>query len=256
MRACPNPTYSICRSHNLTISIPERQAHNSIATPTMLTIVESIPVVKLPVLAANPVCTPGAAVPVRVLEPAPASPVGVGLSSSPGTTVTAVTVDLLPSGNVVVRTIKLDFEAGLLATEARDETEESKLEAIVDEGGATVPIVDASPPTVVITTMPEESVKVYTDPAERDGGSVDDAGEGTSEVISGASSVLVEVMEAGRVAESGLAVDFVFGMEGPLSLVLSAGPGVIEVCSVVKSTVGVGDSVGGVVLVNVAFKLS
>lgn len=218
--------------------------------------VKSIPFVRLPVRAANPVCTPGAAVPVRVLEPAPASPVGVGLSSSPGTTVIAVTVDLLPSGKVVVRTTKLDFEAGLVATEARDEMEESESEAIVDEEGATVPIVDASPPTVVITIMPEESVKVYTDPAERDEDSVDNVGEGTSEVVSGASSVLVNVTEAGRVAESGLAVDSVFGTEGPLSLVLSIGPGVIEVCRVVKSTVAVGDSVDGVVLVNVPFTIS
>lgn len=232
------------------------EAHNSIATPAMPPIVKSIPVARLPVLAADPVCTPGAAVLVRVLEPAPASPLGVGLSSSPGTTVTAVTVDLLPSGKVVVRTTKLDFEAGLLGTEARDETEESESEAMVDEEGATVPIVDASPPTVVITITPEESVKVYTDPAERNGDSADDAGEGTFEVVSGASSVLVSVMEAGRVAESGLAVDSVFGMEGSLSLVLSVGPGVIEVCRVVKSTVGVGDSVGGVVLVNVPFTLS
>ena len=97
---------------------------------------------------------------VWVLKPAPASPVGVWLSSSPGTTVTAVTVDLLPSGKVVVRTITLDLEAGLLATGALEETVESELEseAIVDEEGATVPIVVASPLTVVIRITPEESV--------------------------------------------------------------------------------------------------
>lgn len=166
----------------------------------------------------------------------------------------AVTVDLLPSGKVVVRTITVDFEAGLVATEALDETEESEPEAIVDGEGATVPIVDASPPTVVITITPEESVKVNTEPAGRDAGSVDDAGEGTFEVTSGASSVLVNVMEADR--ESGLAVDSLLGMEGALSLVRSIGRGVIEVCRVVKSTVGVGDPFGGVTLVNVPFAFS
>lgn len=219
------------------------------ATPP---IVKSISFVRIPVLAATPVCTPGAAL-VRVLEPAPASPVGVGLSSSPGTTVTAVTVDLLPSGKVVVRTTTLDLEAGLVATEAPVETVESESGGMVDEERVAVPIVVASPPTVVITITPEESVKVYTEPVERDGDSVDDAREGTLEVVaSGAGSVLVNVTETGRVAESGMGVDSVLGMEGSLSL----GPGVIEVSRVVESIVGVDDSVGGVVLVKVPFTIS
>ena len=216
--------------------------------------VKRISLVRLAVLVANPVCTPGAAVPVRVLEPAPASPVGVGLSSSPGTTVIAVTVDLLPSGKVVVRTMTLDFEAGLLATEDLDETVESESETILDEEGVTVAIVVASPPTVVITMTPEESVNVYTEPAGRED-SVDDSREGALDVVSGAGSALVNVVETDRV-ESGAGVDSVLGMEASLSLVRSIGPGVVEVCRVVKSTVGVGDSVGGVVLVSVPFRFS
>lgn len=166
----------------------------------------------------------------------------------------AVTVDLLPSGRVVVRTMTLDFEAGLLATEALDETLESESEAIVDDEGVTVAIVVASPPTVVITTTPEESVKVYTEPAGRED-SVDDSRAGALDVESGADCALVNVMESDRV-ESGAGVDSVLGMEASLSLVRSIGPGVVEVCRVVKSTVGVGDSVGGVVLASVPFRFS
>ena len=96
---------------------------------------------------------------------------------------------------------------------------------------------------------------MYTEPAGRDGDSVDDAREGTFEVASGVSSVLVNVMETGRVVESGVAVDSMLGMEASLSLVRSVGPGVTEVCKVVESSIGVGN-VGGVVLVNVPLKFS
>lgn len=247
------------------------KAHISIATPTTPAIKQSISFTRLPVLTATPVCTPGAVVAVRVPKATPASPVGVALSSSAGTTVTAVTVDLLPSGKVVVRTTRLDLEAGLLTTEAPEETvdleseAELESEAVADGDGVTVPTVVPSPLTVVTTTTPAESVKVNTEPAERDGESVEDAKEGTSEVASGADSAPVEVMLAGRVAKSGVAVDSVMGVEAPLSLVRSSGIGsdvtvaasvasVLEAGGVADSTLGV--AVSGTALVKVPFTFS
>lgn len=206
--------------------------------------------------------------------PTPASPLGVALSSSPGTTVTAVMVDLLPFGKVVVRTNTLDLEAGLLTIEAPDETvdldsdSDSDSEAVADGDGVTVATVVPSPLTVVTTTTPAESVKVNTEPAERDGESVEDAKEGTSEVAPGVDSARVEVMLAARVAELGVAVDSLMEVEAPIWLVRSSGVGsdvtvaasvalsVLEAGGVVDSTVGLGVSVGGIALVTVPFTFS
>lgn len=152
-------------------------------------------------------------------------------------------VDLLPFGKVVVRTNKLDREAGLLVIEASDEKVESGLEATVDEGGVVVPIVFASPSTVVIIITPEESVYVYTEPGVRDGDSVDETTEGALDVAWGA-SVLVNVMETTGVAELGAAEDSVLEPEAPPSLVRSIGAGVVD------------GSFGGVALVSVPFKFS
>ena len=76
----------------------------SIATPTAPPNTTIISLPTLPVRVATPVCRPGAPGLVPVAAPAPAVPLG-GASSAPGagTTVTAVTVLLLPSARVVVR---------------------------------------------------------------------------------------------------------------------------------------------------------
>jgi hypothetical protein len=183
--------------------------------------------------------------------------------------VTAVTVDLLPSGNVVVRTNMVDLEAGLLLTEAPDVLVEP--DSAVEEG-VTEPIVVASPSTVVTTTAPNEFVKVNTDPAERDesvsSDDDEDSGEGTSEVASGAGSLPVEVVVTGEVAEPGVPVDSVLegvaswldrslGRDTEVAVTVSLALSGLDVTGVVGSTLGVEDCSGGVTaLVSVPFVLS
>ena len=224
----------------------------------------------LPVLPASPVCTPGVVLPVWVSDATPASPVGVALSPSPRTTVTAVMVDLLPSGKVVVCTYTLDLDAGLLVTEPSDETVTPESEAVTDGDELAGPIVDASPPTVVTMIMPAESVKVNTEPAGRDRDSIDEFGGGASELASGADSVLVDVTVTGGVVESAMGVDSVLGVKTAPSLVRSFGiDSVVTVAAlfassaleaaadgVADSMIGVGEFVGVTGLMTVPFTLS
>ena len=76
----------------------------NIATPTAPPRTTIISLPTLPVRVATPVCRPGAPGVVPVAAPTPAVPLGGALSALlAGTTVTAVTVLLLPSARVVVR---------------------------------------------------------------------------------------------------------------------------------------------------------
>lgn len=128
--------------------------HISIATPTAPPTTHSISFNTLPVLTAPPftVCRPGvAAVPVPVPSVAPAPPVGVGAAAS-GTTVIAVTIDLLPLGRVLVCTTVLVREDLLVVIEAVAEMVELGL--VVEGGTEPVEIVLAPPPAVVTMTTP------------------------------------------------------------------------------------------------------
>ena len=131
----------------------------------------------------------------------PASPEGVAFSS-PGTTVMAVTVDLLPLGRTVVW-MACEVVSFLIVVELGDEDVE--LEAVADcDDEATVL---APPPIVVTTTTPEESVFVTTEPLDWESWAAEevvDLETGVSDVaVAEDGPVLVDVIVVGGALEPG-----------------------------------------------------
>lgn len=97
------PFFHIFRIFQYFVQIA-RLAHIIIATPTAPPTTANISFPNPIVLGAKPVCNPGLPSAVPLAGPGPAVPLGTeSLTPAAATTVTAVTVDLLPSGKVVVR---------------------------------------------------------------------------------------------------------------------------------------------------------
>ena len=116
-------------------------------------------------LGAKPVCRPGAPPVVPLAAPAPAVPLGVMMSPPVAcTTVTAVMVDWLPSGRVVVcRTIAVE-EGGLTTVTWLPPGDEAP-----EVAPAAGPERVMTPPSMVVTIVtPAEFVVVMTAPGVRD----------------------------------------------------------------------------------------
>lgn len=120
-------------------------SHIIIATPTAPPTTANISRPKPIVFGANPVCRPGLEAGVPLEAPTPAVPLGTELSTPPAaTTVTAVTVDWLPSGKVVVRREVVVCNCALPVVVAELEPELLPCGATVRE----------PPPTVVTMVTP------------------------------------------------------------------------------------------------------
>ena len=133
--------------------------HIIIATPTAPPTTAIISRPKPIDLGAKPVCSPGETAAVPLAEPGPAAPLGTDSSTAlAGTTVTAVTVDCLPSARVVVRREVVVFDCGLRdVVVAESEPESLSLGAMVRE----------PPPTVVTMVTPSALMLVTTSPSLR-----------------------------------------------------------------------------------------
>ena len=124
-----------------------KMPHIIIATPTAPPTTANISRPNPTVFGAKPVCSPGLLPAVPLAEPTPAVPLGTDSSCElAGTIVTAVTVLLLPSGNVVVRreVVVCDCRADVDVVLAELEPEVLPLGARVRE----------PPPTVVTMVTP------------------------------------------------------------------------------------------------------
>ena len=152
-----------------TISVPPRSLYNrpphiNIATPTAPPTIHNTSLPQPPVLAATAVCKlPLPAVAVPDPDETPAVPLGVGAADpAPATTVIAVTVDLEPSGRVVVCSIVLVYEDCAPRLVVRRVESVADPEAPLEsEAGA---IVLTPPPTVVTMVTPSALVVVITVP--------------------------------------------------------------------------------------------
>ena len=139
--------------------------HIIIATPTAPPTTANISRPNPIVLGANPVCNPGLLPSVPLAAPTPAVPLGTDSSAElAGTIVTAVTVLLLPSGNVVVRreVVVCDCRAEVVVAEL--ESEALPLGASVLEPPPTVVTMVTPWALTLVTTSPELNVPVVTAP--------------------------------------------------------------------------------------------
>ena len=152
--------------------------HIIIATPTAPPTTANISFPKPMVLGAKPVCNPALAAAVELASPTPAVPLGMESSTSlAATTATDVTVDLLPSGRVVVRREVVVCGSALRVVVASLDPDPLPLGAMVREPPPTVvtmvtpwalTLVTTSPSLrVLVTRLPWALVVVMTAPAVR-----------------------------------------------------------------------------------------
>ena len=139
--------------------------HIIIATPTAPPTTANISLPKPTVLGAKPVCNPALAAAVPLASPTPAVPLGTESSTSVGaTTATDVTVDLLPSGRVVVRREVVVCGCGLRVVVASLEPDPLPLGDMVREPPPTVATIVTPCALMVVTTSPSLRVLVTRSP--------------------------------------------------------------------------------------------
>ena len=163
----PHQKCTARKAHHFFLSFifPPPFPHIIIATPTAPPTTANISRPNPIVFGAKPVCKPGLLPAVPLAAPTPAVPLGTDTSATlAGTTVTAVTVLLLPSGNVVVRreVVVCDCRSDVVVAES--EAEVLPLGARVREPPPTVVTMVTPCALILVTTSPELNVPVVRAP--------------------------------------------------------------------------------------------
>ena len=139
---------------------------SSSPTPTAPPTTANISFPKPIVLGAKPVCNPGLPAAVPLAAPGPAVPLGTeSLGSLAATTVTAVTVDRLPSGKVVIRLVVVVWDGARRVEVAEfPEPDEPPPGGRVFEPPPTVVTIVTPCAFTLVTTWPELRVPVVRAP--------------------------------------------------------------------------------------------